>query len=91
MNRVERHKQYAKDLSKIVKDSKMEARAAILNRLSFLAKKAGGNPLALQKLVAADRKNMMRLLIPIILKRRLEAGKLGCDFGKDRANGTAQV
>jgi hypothetical protein len=91
MNSVERHKQYVEALTTLTKDSKDETKRIVYSRLSFLAKKAGGNPMAFQKLVAEDRPNMMRLLVQAALKNRLEAQKLGRDFGKDRAIGKAPV
>jgi hypothetical protein len=84
MNSVERHKKYAEDLSQLVKDSKGETKRVIYNRLSLLAAKANGNPVAYQRLVGADRKNMMRLLIAIAFKEKAQAEKLGRDFGRDR-------
>lgn len=87
MNTVARHKRYAEDLTKLVKDSKEETRRKLLDRLSLLASKAGENPMLFLRLVTADRKNMMRTMLPLLLKRKKQAEELGRQFGKDRANG----
>ena len=88
MNSVKRHTEYVDALTKLVKDSKEETRKKLLDRLAFLSTKAQGNPDLFQRLVAADRKNMFRKLLPLILENKNAAAELGRQFGKDRASGT---
>jgi hypothetical protein len=84
MNSVQRHIKYVHDLSALVKESKTETREVLMKRLSALMDRANGNPYLFQRLIDADRKNILGLLIPLVLKRRKQAGELGRQFGEDR-------
>jgi hypothetical protein len=86
VNSVQRHTAYVEALTTLTKDSKEETKRIVFNRFRILLDKAGGNPMAFQKLVAADRKNMIGLLIKAALKKQMEAQRLGTEFGRDRAS-----
>jgi hypothetical protein len=84
MNNVVLHTEYVDALTRLVKERNAETRKLILDRFATLAQTAKGNPYLFQRLVSADRKNLMRKLIQRALARRKTAQQLGKKFGQER-------